>query len=165
MKNQTPKEALGTVICRILEQTAFMFPEPVDMEDGISLDEYEYNIAKLAFDGDNSGEIILIVPVEFRAELAANMLGEDIEESDSKGKHADALREILNIIAGQFLTTLYGEKAIFNLKPPVVSELPQEEFFSLIEENDYTCVISDEYPVISYLTLTEESHERSGISR
>ncbi len=164
MQNQTLKETLGSVICRVLEQAAFMFPEPADMEEGISFDEYEYNIARIAFEGDKSGEIILIVPVEFRAELAANMLGEEIEESDSKGKHADALREILNIIAGQLLTTLYGEKAIFNLMPPVVSELPQEEFFSLIEKNDYTCVISDEYPVISYCTLNEESNERSGIS-
>ena len=140
-----------------------MFPEPADMEEGISFDKFEFNIARLAFKGDKSGEVTLIVPNEFCGELAANMLGEEIEKSDPKGKHADALREILNIIAGQLLTSLFGDKAVFNLMPPEVSELPKEEFFALIGENDYACSRSDDYPVISFCTLSEESHERSGI--
>jgi len=158
------KETLNEVVCNVLEQTAFMFPEPADLKDGISFDEYDFNLAKVSFGGDRTGDVYLIVPTEFCSELAANMLGEDIEESDSGGKQNDALKEILNIIAGQLLTSLFGEKKIFSLSTPEVSELSKEEFFSLIEKNDYACSISDDYPVITFCTLEEEPHERLRIN-
>lgn len=163
MDQQTLRETLNNAVCRVLEQTAFMFPEPADMLDGISFDDIKFVLTELSFSGDECGEVFLIVPDEFCAELSANMLGEDIDDADPKDKRIDALKEILNIIAGQLLTDIYGEKAMFNLTAPKVKDLPQDEFFSIIDKNEYACSISDEHPIIAIFTLEKESHEHKSI--
>jgi CheY-specific phosphatase CheX len=157
------KETLNTVACRVLEQTAFLFPEPADLQDGINFEEFDFIMSKISFSGDKVGEISLIVPSEFCVELSANMLGEDADGNESE-KHKDALKETLNIITGQLLIELYGDKAVFNLTPPEVIDLSRDEFFSIISENDYALALSDELPVITIHKLKKESHERSSIS-
>ena len=162
MQEQAIKETLNDVVGHVLEQTAFMFPEPMDMQDGISFDEFDFILARLTFDGEKKGVIMFIVPKEFCIELAGNMLGEELNPDEPDGKDMDALKEILNIIAGRFLTEMFGEKAIFNLATPEVMEISRENFFSLITENEYACSMSDEYPLITIFSDKKEQYEHSG---
>jgi CheY-specific phosphatase CheX len=156
MKNENINEILNSVVCEILEQTAFVFPEPADQEEGINFEGFEYMETTQFYSGDKVGLVKLIVPKEFCKELSENILGEDLEIDKSVGEIADALKEVLNIITGQLLIELYGEEAIFNLTPPQVNELSKEEFFSFIENYEYALALSDNYPVITILSLIPE---------
>lgn len=162
MQEKAINEVLNEVVGSVLEQTAFLFPEPMDMQDGIPFDEFEFVLTQLDFGGDKTGTIMFVVPKEFCIELAGNMLGEDLDPDDIRGKDMDAIKEILNIIAGRFLTDMYGEKAIFSLASPGVKEISREDFFTLIKENEYACSMSDEYPLIIIFCDKKEQHEHSG---
>lgn len=159
MKDRKLEEILNAVTCRVLEQTAFMFPEPADMADGFAFGECDMMNATVKFNGDKEGTLSLIIPAELCQELSANMLGEDIDEADSDEKEMDAAREAVNMIAGQLLTELYGETAVFNLQPPETARLSSEEFFEAIEKKDYACSMADDHPIVTIFSLGKEKHE------
>ncbi len=156
---QNFKENLNKVVCDILERTAFLFPEPADLSNGITFDNYELVMATLSYRGDKEGDVTLIVPKELCMELASNLLGEDIDEDDPGEKPYDAVKEILNIIAGQLLIEIYGEKALFTLTSPKVRDLDKETFFSIIENQDYALAVADDYPIITIMKTREEVDE------
>jgi chemotaxis protein CheY-P-specific phosphatase CheC len=159
------KEFLREIICSVLEQTAFLFPETVDLNDGVSFDEHEMVWASINYSGDREGEVTLIIPMALCQELSTNLLGEDAENNDEKDKAIDAAKEILNIITGQLLTRMYGERALFNLSAPQIKDFVQEEFFGTLEQKDYICNMVDDYPVIATLTTRSEEYEYKSINR
>lgn len=162
MQIQIDGKSLIETVVNVLEQMAFIFCEPADLQEGIALDEFEFIKVSLAFAGHKSGQLTIIVPKEFGRELAANMLGEDIDENDDCGDHVDAVKEVLNIITGQYLTQTYGDKVVFNLSAPEAAEIQSEELYAFIGENECVCCQSDDYPVLAFASLTGEiSHEHT----
>jgi chemotaxis protein CheY-P-specific phosphatase CheC len=158
------KDTLGEIVGKVFEQTAFLFPEPADLLDGISFDDFELILVNLQFAGAREGEVRLIIPLELCRELTANLLGEDMGDIDERDKSIDAAKEILNIITGQLLTEIYGQKAVFDLKSPQVQELTREELFSSLEGKDYICRTIDDYPIIATLTVNSDEYEHKSIS-
>ena len=163
MDKRMIRDTVNEVVCQVLEQTAFMFPEMPDPDEGMTFDGFEFVEARLSFSGDRSGEVMMIVPVDFCAELAENMLGEEIDEVDPESRSLDALKESLNIVAGQLLTRIFGDELIFNIGAPRAVELPQEKFFEIIGESEYACCVSDEYPIISLFNLEKSPNEHTSV--
>ena len=164
MSNQKIMEIINGAVSGVLEQTAFMFPEPADMASGVPFEDFEYVLVKLNFTGEEVGEIKMIIPVDFCAELSANLLGEDIGDVDPEENNFDSAKELLNIVSGQLLVDLYGDKALFSLTDLDVQKLEKEAFFSIIEGCEYHCCMVDDYPVITIFTLREKTDERKSIS-
>ena len=158
-KNNPYKEALDEIVCQVMEQTAFVFPEPADLSEGVSLDELEMLIASLSFSGEKDGEVSLAASVDFCIELSANLLGREMDETSSREEYSDAAKEMLNIITGQLLTRIFGEEAVFNLTAPRIRNVSGDELFSMIERNVYSFNMADEHPVLVTLTLSEKAHE------
>lgn len=154
--NQEMKEVTLQTVMEVLEQTAFVFPDAVDMLDGVSFDDLSFIMVKLNFTGDYKGEVRMILAIDFCTELAANLLGEDIEDSTPDENNYDSAKEMLNIISGQLLTRMFGDEALFSLTAPEVEELPNEKLFELIDKSDYALCMVDEFPVITMFTLEEE---------
>jgi len=158
-KNEYKDITLRTVM-EVLEQTAFVFPEPSDMLDGVSFDDHKFIMVSLGFSGDRKGRVNMIMATEFCAELAANLLGEELEETVPEENDFDSAREMLNIISGQLLTRIFGEEALFSLSAPEVEEIVNDRLFQMIDSEDYALCMVDEYPVIAMFTLEEApSHE------
>lgn len=164
MSNKKTMDIINKTVSGVLEQTAFMFPEPVDMVSGVSFEDFEYVLVKLNFIGDKAGEIKMIIPVDFCAELSANLLGEDIGDVDPEENNFDSARELLNIVSGQLLVNLYSDEALFSLINFEVKKLEKEAFFSIIEGCEYQCCLVDDYPVITIFTLQEIADECKSIS-
>ncbi len=164
MNNKKIMEAINETVSNVLEQTAFMFPESVDMASGISFEDFEYVLVKLNFSGDNAGEIKMVIPVDFCAELSANLLGEDIGDVDPEENNFDSAKELLNIVSGQLLVSLFGDKALFSLINLDVTKIEKEAFFSMIEGCEYHCCMVDDYPVITIFSLQETADECKSIS-
>lgn len=164
MSHQNLKERLNRVTCKALEQAAFVFPEPADLQNGVNFHGFNFVRSKLTFSGVDSGEVMIMAPAELCMELSANMLGEDINPNCPKEKYMDALKETLNIMAGQLLTSLYGEKEVFDLTAPEAKEISKGDFFALIAKNDYALAVSDEYPIITILNLKKNADEHKSFS-
>lgn len=156
---------MNEVVCRVLQETAFFFPEPTDVIEGVDYDSLDMVEVSLSYTGEISGKIILLLSAAFCRELSANMLGEDTDESDSSEAFHDAAKELVNITAGQLMTELHGTKAVFNLSAPELRELTSGDLFGLLERHELTCCcMADEHPVIAILTegTLEDEYQSSG---
>jgi len=164
MSNKNIMEVINEAVSGVLEQTAYMFPEPLDGDTEVSFEDFEYVLVKLNFSGDKSGEVKMIIPVDFCAELSANLLGEDIGDVDPEENDFDSARELLNIVSGQLLVDLYGNEALFSLTDLEVKKLEKDAFSSMIEDCEYHCCMVDDYPVITIFNTQEVENECKSIS-
>lgn len=124
-------ELVENVFCDVFENLAFMFGELVDKGELLSPGT-ELIQASMSFSGAQTGEIILVVPDEMCPEIAANVLGLDPDEDKVHELAADALKEMINIICGQLLTEIAGEKPIFDLSVPTIQKIDPLEWSELL---------------------------------
>ena len=118
MLNSEIKEKALEVISRILSESAFIFTDPLEEDDQPIIEEWGAEGVFLSFSGHSPGKISMWADKEFLRYTAANMLGIDEESDEASEKGIDALKEILNIIVGNLLTTVYGPEPVFDLGIP-----------------------------------------------
>lgn len=118
------KEKAVEVISRILSESAFIFVDPLEEDELPDVMEWEVEGVFLGFSGYCTGKLSMWASKDFLRYAAANMLGIDEESEEASEKGLDALKEILNIIVGNLLTTVYGAEPVFDLGIP--EKLPPE---------------------------------------
>ena len=149
-------DTLTEVFGEILDQMAFMFAEPVEPEEEALPAPRESVLAHLKFDGEFSGKLSLAIPTDMCAELAANMLGEEADDPDAIAKGTDALKELLNVLAGNLLTAFAGEEPVFNLGVPEAMPLAPEGWEKLKASPVTVSYTVDEYPVLLHINFGDE---------
>ena len=109
---------LSTITSEMLEGLAFIFALPAESIDDI--DTESLLAAKVSFTGPFDGTLIVMVSQQMLPELAANMLGMDMDNDVSMDEQYDALRELLNVICGNLLPQLAGSQEIFSIEVPEI---------------------------------------------
>lgn len=118
-------------IGRVLESAAFIFTDQLSAAEIPLVDTWEAEGVGLSFTGTTrSGELHMWVSTGFACIAAANMLGVDAQSDSAQAKGLDALKELLNMVVGNFLTAAFGDEQVFELGLPL--SLPHE---TLIQEN------------------------------
>jgi CheY-specific phosphatase CheX len=117
MNEQTIRTALLETSVHIIEQAAYIFADPAQHVADIAAPR-EYNGWSVSYKGDPSGKLCFWAADNFQRQAAANMLGLSDEQELSDAQCDDAMRELLNMIAGNFLTRLYGLAPVFSLDIP-----------------------------------------------
>lgn len=145
--NDENNEILIKVCCDVFENLSFMFGETIDLDDAES-DSDEFILATMAFKGDKAGSVELVVPSETADILAYNILGIDEDEDLPPGSALDALRELLNTICGQLMTTLFGDQPIFDLTVPETKTITLEEWDRLVESEQYLAISVEDEPIL-----------------
>ncbi len=148
------REMLTEVFCEVIENLAFMFGEAAEegeLEDSAG----GYVLAAMSFSGPMSGRIELAVPREMRAEIAANVLGIDLDDELATSSADDALKELLNVTCGQVLTHLAGEEPVFDLGVPEVSDLAEDGWKAMSKAPGAAAVQLDEGPTLLRLVIGE----------
>jgi chemotaxis protein CheY-P-specific phosphatase CheC len=79
--------------------------------------------ATMEYHGHSSGRLTLQLASRILDMLTENMLGEPPEGEDADEKRQDALKEVLNMICGNFLTQWAGENPVFELSPPSIVDI------------------------------------------
>lgn len=145
------KDILNRVFCNVLKEQAFMFAEPTPPGE---LPEIPGALlARMTFSGSQSGTIGIAALSTMCTEIAANMLGLDIDDEEAANKRSDALKEFLNISCGQVLTALAGEIPVFTLSMPEVTPLDQSEWSALIGEDQILGFKVDDYPALLQFSI------------
>jgi CheY-specific phosphatase CheX len=109
------KMTLGKIVSESLEKLAFMFfipdsyREPLPFQNALT--------AEVSFAGVFSGRLAVVMTEPALKELAANMLGIDIEAVEQNHLD-DALKETANIICGNWLPVIGGDEAVFHIAAP-----------------------------------------------
>jgi chemotaxis protein CheY-P-specific phosphatase CheC len=137
------EEATVQILSRVFEEFAFLFPVAVPKKE-LGEPPARSIEAKITFSGPHTGSLCMVLPRSVCTEVAANVLGTDPDDHMAQDRQQDAVRELLNIVCGQFLTQLYDDRMIFDLAPPSSRDLdalgwnahatdPRTLAFSMIE--------------------------------
>ncbi len=125
------QEKLSELVCEALERTAMVFAEPMeeDAPDGVS------RFARIIYEGEESGEMILAASDGFTLELASSMLGEEENAISADNEGALALAELANIVCGSVVVAIGGEQRAITLGLPEVADP------SSVEGDGVRCVV------------------------
>jgi hypothetical protein len=114
---------LPDITARLLEEAAFVFTEPTDTPPPF---EGDVVVARLSFYGPRRGWISITSSPAFAVDLAANLLGMDREDPESKDKSEDALREVLNMIGGMVIPRWFGGEQTARIGIPETQTITPE---------------------------------------
>lgn len=145
-------EILGAVFCEVVEKMAFMFsdvPEEGDDATGVS----DAVRAFMQFHGPIHGTIALAVAKGLCPEIAANSLGLETDDEDAVSKSYDALKELLNVICGNYLTRVAGEEPLFDLTVPQIEDLDLEQWDALVRREGTCAFLVEDYPALIRVDL------------
>jgi CheY-specific phosphatase CheX len=98
----------------IFEELGFLMPQSDRGQEPLS----ECSGACVAFSGPFAGRLLVLLSPEALSLLSSNMLGR--EDSPDETLEQDALREIANVICGNTLPAVFGDKGKFQLDAPVI---------------------------------------------
>ena len=141
-------DILIKVCCDVFESLSFMFGEAVDLDEVESDLESFINVT-IFYKGDRAGLINLIVSAETANSLAYNILGIDADEVDLPIESSmDALKELLNTICGQFLTSRFGDEPVFDLTVPETKIILLDEWQESVDSGNFLALNVDDEPIL-----------------
>ncbi len=152
MMDEETREKIDEIFCDVIEKMAFMFGESVP-EDELPPAGSEFVRTEMTFSGATEGSIVMAVPAQMCAEVAANVLGVDIDSDLAESRSCDALKELLNVTCGNILTALAGEEPVFDLHPPTLSEINEEDWNNFLSDENTHAYNVDENPVLLKITM------------
>ncbi len=152
--NSELRNIIIKVTCETFEKLAFMFGEQAE-KDEVEAESEDYIMATMSFSGDKQGKIGIVVPVEITPTIAHNILGIDEDEELPSGSDEDALKEVLNTMCGQFLTSIYGSEPVFNLTIPEAERVDAEKFEEILEMEKTMAIDIDDSPVLVFTSFEE----------
>ena len=123
-------EIFAGILAATLENMAFIFTEEL-LEEDVLAEPGKCLVVEMRFRGPHRGRVNLAVQYPLSEELAMNMLGIDEEEELTEAMAHDALKEILNMACGQFLTTRFGSQPVFDLTIPEVKKMEAKSWSEL----------------------------------
>lgn len=153
MTNSNAGETYSDTVREVLENMAFVFAEPLE-SDELDNDSGPFFEVSMGFTGPKKGTIGMVAPVSLCLEMGSNMLGDD--ELEDTEPAADALKELLNIVCGQFLTKFYGQEPVFDLSVPVIKEITSDDRKSLAANEGAILLEADESQIIAFHSVQDD---------
>lgn len=108
MDNQRLQHTLSLTARGVLEDAAFLFTEEAEGPTDASAWPEGLAQAYIPFAGSSCGHLMLAGSPRLGERLATEMLGADPGSPEVAGQAEDALRELLNMIAGSTLAQVFG---------------------------------------------------------
>ena len=155
MDTESYKNTLLEVFSRVLEESAFMFTEPGD-ENALEEVSERYVLVTIGFSGPIIGKILLATPEEIAPQITANMLGMDEDDPLVLENPYDGLKELINVVCGNLVTQIMGEKVVVNLEIPETELIEAEMLEALFDNDQPMIVLIDDYPSILTVRLTTD---------
>lgn len=117
MDGEAFSASLQAAASSVLESTAFTLIEPLhDMENSEDKSSCETG-ALLRFTGPFSGTLVAMTSEKLAGMIAADMVGLEDEFSGRVDRY-DAMKEILNIICGEFLPCIFHGQDDYSVESP-----------------------------------------------
>ena len=121
----------------ILEEAAFVFTEPV--EEPSPWEETPV-LGRIAFRGPRPGTLYAAATADFCMGLAANLLGDEVENLSLEAEGLGALGETLNMMCGSLTTKMFGDQEVCELGIPETGNAVEGDAASVWDRAD--CRIS-----------------------
>jgi CheY-specific phosphatase CheX len=148
------KDVVSEVFCGVIEQIAFLFAKVAEPATLPAMNQ-PFVQAAMSFDGPLRGRLIMAVPRQACSQIAANVLGMEVDDERVASRADDSLREILNVTCGHILTSLAGDRLVFDLSIPQVSDLDDSSLEALLASPGTAGFLVEESPVLVRLEMQE----------
>ena len=99
----------------VLEEMAMMMIEPVEGGDTPFLENEDFYLVRANYTGVFNGTLTVICQTPFADLLPKNLLGLMPDETVEDADRLDAIKELTNVISGNFLSDAFGEETVFDL--------------------------------------------------
>ena len=144
---------IGEVFESVLQNLAFMFVEAVEKETLQNTESPQdlpdkFIKASMAFTGPKNGLVNLMVPEDLAKELAANIIGKDIDKNISQKHLQDALKEVLNVTCGNLLSAVVGTQQVFDAASPTLTEHDQAGWSAFLAEAESIPFMIEDWPAV-----------------
>jgi len=149
-------EIFAGILAATLENMAFIFTEEL-LEEDVLAEPGKCLVVEMRFRGPHRGRVNLAVQYPLSEELARNMLGIDEEEELKEAMAHDALKEILNMACGQFLTTRFGSKPVFDLTIPEVKEMEAKSWLELSRSSGTRLLKAENWQLAASIRMEDRS--------
>lgn len=116
---KSPFEYLIQAMRQVMPSMVDMSPHFPESGDVPAMQGDALNV-RVNYAGEYTGELGLILERGLVSCIAARVMGLDDAEDISDDMVDDALRELMNVICGHFVTLMYGDKALINVSTPQV---------------------------------------------
>lgn len=137
---QQKTATLAAIFSEVLANLAFMFNDDEAADPSPGELWFETHIG---YRGSERGMLYLRCTMEFASLLASNLLGVDPQDEDAEAKAIDSVKEFMNIVCGQLITTWYGDDEVFDLTIPETTALAETPELN-VEDNDNLTTMSVE---------------------
>jgi hypothetical protein len=149
-------KTLAAIFSDVLANLAFMFTEDdqVDTDPGEVWFETTVRYSRAQGTGHRAevpgGTLKFRCTRGFCVLLAANLLGIDADDDTATAQGEDAVKEFMNIVCGQFVTSVYGRDDVFNLSIPQIVGLPETPDLTS-EDSDRSSTLSVDHHVVQLI--------------
>ena len=141
-------DILIKVFCDVFESLSCMFGEAIVLVEVDSESESFINVS-ISYKGNRAGAVFLIVSDETAKILTYNILGIDEDEEDLPSEsYMDALKELLNTICGQFITSMFGDEPVFDLTVPETKIISLDEWQKSVDSGNFLALNVDDEPIL-----------------
>ncbi len=154
-----PESAVGKVFKQVLEDYAFLFGDVLEAGSAPAAPGPYLRVA-MDFEGPFKGSLALAVPKAFGVQVAANVLGLDMDDPQTESGAVDALKELLNVTCGNLLPAIAGDEPVFDLTVPEVTTLSEDEWRATQILPDTIGFLVEECPVFLRFTVQGEAEPR-----
>ena len=138
------------VFANILESWGMMMVDAAAPDGAVFDPDRLFFVASISFEGTVKGGFTIVCQEPFARALERNLLVQDREAT--LDELADAVRELVNILSGNCLTTFFSEETIFSLTSPALEIKSWAETRELVSKAMVT-LMGDDEPVAFVFTV------------
>lgn len=148
MTDNVKKERIDTAIMEVslvaLEDWGMMLAEPMDeVPEDLQEGEGAYQFT-MTFAGPINGKVSGVCSHSFVESLCRNLLGLSEDQDPSEDDCLDSLKEMANVLTGNFVTAAFGEDIVFDLVLPDVKRVNDNSVKTFCEKDGVKYYVADD---------------------
>lgn len=109
--------------------------------------------ARIAYNGPYSGDLGLMIEQPLAELIGTHMLGFGPGEHLIQDMIDDAVKELLNVVCGRFLTLMFGNKPVFSLNVPQVFPLGSQVCNALLQSTPLIAFRVEGYALLGSIRI------------
>jgi chemotaxis protein CheY-P-specific phosphatase CheC len=147
-----PNEFLMEALGHVLVSMVAMSPRIAGAKDMPEMKGEALNV-RIDYTGKHAGELGLIMEQPLASRIAARILGLEKTDDLFDDMLEDAVRELINVVCGHFVTLMYGYSPILKVSTPKVFRIGSPACNMLLTNPNVCTFMVDEYPLLGLVRI------------
>lgn len=155
-------DSLGRIAETMLSGWGMMLVDPSDSGNAIFDETEPFLLASAVYASVFSGDVVVICQQPLAEALTRNLLGLDFDADVSDDDIRDALKELANVVSGNFVTEAFGEEAVFDLPSIEVKTCGKSEIARFLG-TDTIYYLADDMPIAFRVEIAADEADNESV--